>query len=439
MTAKEGEYTPTPVISHAILTYNRKRTMGFSDGIVITPSHNPPESGGFKYNASDGGPANENITQWIQAQANEFLAANLIGVKRIPFEKALHATTTHYHDFLNSYVNDLGNVINMAAICDANIRIGVNPFGGAGVHYWPAIAHRYGLNLTVVNDIVDPTFSFMRLDLDGEIRMDPSSPYVMQNLIEIKDDFDIVCACDTDHDRHGIVTKNKGLLAPNHYLCAAIFYLFTHRPLWNKNIGVGKTVASSQMIDHVAEKLGHKLYEAPVGFKWFVEGLLESKLGFAGEESAGASFLRLNGDVWTTDKDGIVLALLAAEITAVMGRDPGEVYDELIEDLGESFYKRIDVSVTSIQKQKLQQLSPSQILTTELAGEKIKNILTKAPGNGALIGGIKIITQHGWLVIRLSGTEDIYKMYAESFLGEDHLYRMIEEGQSIVRDLLIQC
>jgi phosphoglucomutase len=436
MLAEHDEYTPTPVISHAIFAYNRGRTAGFADGIVITPSHNPPDNGGFKYNPPNGGPADKDITGWIEARANEFLKSNLQGVQRIPYEKALRTSTTHRHDFLNAYVSDLGNVIDMDAIRGANISMGVDPLGGAGVHYWGPIAERYGLNLTVVNEIVDPTFRFMTVDWDGKIRMDPSSSYAMQRLIDIKDHFDIAFACDTDHDRHGIVTRNAGLLQPNHYLSAAIFYLFQHRPKWRKDAAVGKTVVSSQMIDRVTAKLGRKLYEVPVGFKWFVDGLLDGSLGFGGEESAGASFVRLDGSVWTTDKDGIVPALLSAEITARMGRDPGEIYRELEREFGESVYDRVEAPATPEQKQKLVQLSPQQIRCAELAGEKIQTILTNAPGNDAPIGGLKVIAKSGWFAARPSGTEDIYKIYAESFRGADHLHRILEEAQTIVNDAL---
>jgi phosphoglucomutase len=432
MLAEHDEYTPTPVISHAILTYNRGRTSGLADGIVITPSHNPPDNGGFKYNPPNGGPADKNVTGWIEARANEFLKSNLQGVQRISYEKALRCSTTHRHDFLNAYVSDLGNVIDMDAIRGANISMGVDPLGGAGVHYWGPIAERYGLNLTVVNEIVDPTFRFMTVDWDGRIRMDPSSPYAMQSLIDIKDRFDIACACDTDHDRHGIVTRNAGLLPPNHYLSVAIFYLFQHRPKWNKVAAVGKTVVSSQMIDRVTAKLGRKLYEVPVGFKWFVGGLLDGSLGFGGEESAGASFLRTDGSVWTTDKDGIVPALLSAEITARIGRDPGEIYRELEREFGVSVYDRVEAPATPEQKQMLAQLSPQQIKSAELAGEKIQTILTHAPGNDAPIGGLKVTAKSGWFAARPSGTEDIYKIYAESFRGADHLHRILEEAQTIV-------
>jgi phosphoglucomutase len=432
MLADKDEYTPTPAVSHAILTHNRGRRTGLADGIVITPSHNPPQDGGFKYNPPNGGPADKDVTGWIEARANAFLESGLQGVKRISFEQALRAATTHRHDYLNAYVSDLGNVIDMSAIRDAKIALGVDPLGGAGVHYWGAIAERYGLNLTVVNEAVDPTFRFMTLDWDGQIRMDPSSSYAMQSLIGLKDRFDIAFACDTDHDRHGIVTRNAGLLPPNHYLSAAIFYLFQHRPKWRKDAAVGKTVVSSQMIDRITAQLGRKLYEVPVGFKWFVDGLLEGALGFGGEESAGASFVRLDGGVWTTDKDGIIPALLSAEITARMGRDPGEIYRELARELGEPVYERVDAPATPAQKEMLERLSPQQVHSTDLAGEKIQTILTRAPGNGAPIGGLKVVAENGWFAARPSGTEDIYKVYAESFRGADHLRRILAEAQTIV-------
>lgn len=436
MLAQGDEYTPTPAVSHAILTYNRRRTTGLADGIVITPSHNPPRDGGFKYNPPNGGPAESAVTDWIEAKANEFLENGLLGVKRIPFEKALRAPTTHRHDYLHAYITDLANVIDMEAIRGAKINMGVDPLGGAGIHYWEPIAERYGLNLTVVNDAVDPTFRFMTVDWDGQIRMDPSSPYAMQRLIGVKDRFEIAFACDTDHDRHGIVTRSGGLLPPNHYLAVAIFYLFQHRPKWGERAAVGKTVVSSQMIDRVAAKLGRKLYEVPVGFKWFVDGLLDGSLGFGGEESAGASFARLEGSVWTTDKDGIVPALLAAEITARMDRGPGEIYHELTREFGEPAYDRVEAPATPEQKELLAKLSPQQVKLTELAGEKIQNVLTHAPGNGAPIGGLKVVAESGWFAARPSGTEDIYKIYAESFRGADHLRRILEEAQAIVSDIL---
>ncbi len=432
MLADKDGYTPTPVISHAILTYNRGRDKGLADGIVITPSHNPPDNGGFKYNPPNGGPADTDVTGWIEARANAFLEGGLDGVKRIPFERANRAATTHRHDYLNSYVSDLGRVLDMDAVRAANLKMGVDPLGGAEVHYWGPIAERYRLNLTVVNEVVDPTFRFMTVDWDGKIRMDPSSSYAMQSLIGLKDRFDISFACDTDADRHGIVTRKAGLLNPNHYLAVAIFYLFQHRPKWSKDAAVGKTLVSSRMIDLVAAKLGRKLYEVPVGFKWFVDGLLDGSLGFGGEESAGASFLRLDGGVWTTDKDGIVPALLSAEITARIGRDPGELYAELTREFGAPVYDRVEAPATPKQKQMLKQLSAQQISSAELAGEKIQSILTKAPGNGAPIGGLKAIAASGWFAARPSGTEDIYKIYAESFRGADHLQRILADAQAIV-------
>jgi len=436
MLASNDEYTPTPVISHAILTYNQGRTTGLADGIVITPSHNPPDSGGFKYNPPNGGPAGNEVTRWMETRANTLLVDELRGVKRVTLAQALSASTTHRHDYLNAYIGDLGNVLDMDAIHGSDLRMGVDPLGGAGVHYWEPIAERHGLNLTLVNDVVDPTFRFMTLDWDGQIRMDPSSPYAMQRLIDIKDRYDIAFACDTDHDRHGIVTRNAGLLPPNHYLAVAIFYLFQHRPQWSPEAMVGKTLASSQMIDRITAKLGRKLYEVPVGFKWFVEGLLDGSLGFGGEESAGASFLRRDGRVWTTDKDGIIPALLSAEITARMGRDPGELYAQLASEFGAPAYDRIDAPATPEQKQRLARLSPDQVLSSELAGEKILHIFTRAPGNDASIGGLKVVTESGWFAARPSGTEDIYKIYAESFRGEDHLRRIQSEAQTIVSTAL---
>jgi phosphoglucomutase len=436
MIAQGDEYTPTPAVSHAILTYNRGRKTGLADGIVITPSHNPPHDGGFKYNPPNGGPAESAVTIWIEAKANEFLESALLGLKRIPFEKALRAPTTHRHDYLTAYITDLANVIDMDAIRGAKISLGVDPLGGAGVHYWEPIAERYGLNLTVVNKAVDPTFRFMTVDWDGQIRMDPSSVYAMQRLIGMKDHFDLSFACDTDHDRHGIVTKSEGLLPPNHYLSVAILYLFQYRPKWRMEAAIGKTVVSSQMIDRVTAKLGRKLYEVPVGFKWFVDGLLDGSLGFGGEESAGACFARLDGTVWTTDKDGIVPALLAAEMTARMSRDPGEIYHELTREFGEPAYDRVEAPATRNQKELLAKLSPKQVKLTELAGEKIQTVLTRAPGNGAPIGGLKVVAESGWFAARPSGTENIYKIYAESFRGTDHLRRILEEAQMIVSDAL---
>ena len=432
MLADRDEYTPTPAISHAILTYNRGRTAGFADGIVITPSHNPPESGGFKYNPPNGGPADVGVTGWVEARANEFLKNGLHGVQRIPYAAALRSSTTHRHDFLNAYVSDLGKVLDMDAIRGANIRMAVDPLGGAGVHYWGPIAERYGLDLTVVNDAVDPTFRFMTVDWDGKIRMDPSSSYAMQSLIGLKDRFDIAFACDADHDRHGIVTRSAGLLPPNHYLAVAIHYLFQNRPKWGKQAAVGKTVVSTQMIDRVVTKLGRTLYEVPVGFKWFVDGLLDGSLGFVGEESAGATFLRLDGAVWTTDKDGIVPALLSAEITARTGRDPGEIYRELTREFGECLSDRVEAPATPEQKRILSGLSPQRVLSKDLAGERISSILSHAPGNDAPIGGLKVIAENGWFAARPSGTENIYKIYVESFRGEQHLRRIADEAQAIV-------
>ena len=436
MLALSDEYTPTPAVSHAILTYNRGRTAGFADGIVITPSHNPPGDGGFKYNPPNGGPADANATGWVEAKANEFLKNGLQGVQRMPYKQALRASTTHRHDFLNAYVSDLGNVLDMDVIRGAKIAMGVDPLGGAGVHYWAAIAERYGLDLTVVNEEVDPTFRFMPVDWDGRIRMDPSSAYAMRNLVDLKDRFDIAFACDTDHDRHGIVTRSAGLLPANHYLAVAIHYLFQNRPKWGKEAAVGKTVVSTQMIDRVTAKLGRKLYEVPVGFKWYVEGLFDGSLGFGGEESAGATFLRLDGAVWTTDKDGIVPALLAAEITAQMGRDPGEIYRELTREFGECLSDRVEAPATPEQKRMLSGLSPQRVQSKELAGERILSILSHAPGNGAPIGGLKVIAENGWFAARPSGTENIYKIYVESFRGEDHLRRIAEDAQAIVNRAL---
>ncbi len=432
MIAGKEEYTPTPVISHAIIAYNINKRSGFADGIVITPSHNPPGDGGFKYNPPNGGAAESSITKWIEAKANEILERNLKDVKRISFEKALKSPTTHRHDFLNSYIDDLSSVIDMDVLRNSKIRLGVDPLGGAGVNYWEPIADKYQLNLTVVNKEVDPTFSFMTVDWDGKIRMDPSSPYAMKGLIGLKEKFDVAFACDTDHDRHGIVTKSKGLLPPNHFLSVAIHYLFNHRMDWKKGISVGKTLVSSQMIDRVAAQLGREIYEVPVGFKWFAEGLFNGSLGFVGEESAGASFLRKDGTVWTTDKDGIILSLLSAEITARTERDPGLIYQELTEKLGNPVYTRIDAPATIKQKEALGKLSPHDLSLAYLAGDKVTSVLTKAPGNNASIGGLKVSTDNGWFAARPSGTENIYKIYAESFKGDDHLKKIIDEAQSIV-------
>src|SRR5579863_4536614 len=436
MLSEGTPYTPTPAVSHAILLYNRGRKSGLADGIVITPSHNPPDDGGFKYDPPHGGPADSSVTSWIESKANDFLERGLDGVERTQFAKALRAPTTHKHDFLSAYISDLNSVVDMNAVRDSKIKLGVDPLGGAGIDYWPRIAEQYGLDLTIVNKAVDPTFRFMTVDWDGKIRMDPSSPYAMQRLIALKDKFDIAFASDTDHDRHGIVTKGSGLLPPNHYLSVCVHYLFSNRKRWRDNLAVGKTVVSSSMIDRVSAKLPRPLSEVPVGFKWFVEGLLEGHLGFAGEESAGSSFLRQDGSVWTTDKDGIIPCLLSAEITARSGKDPGEVYRELTQVLGDPVYERIDAPATPEQKAALEKLSPADIHATELAGEKIEQILTAAPGNGSPIGGIKVIAENGWFAARPSGTEEIYKIYAESFLGQDHLRKIQEEAQSIVSETL---
>ena len=432
MLAEHDEFTPTPAVSHAILCYNRGRTAGLADGIVITPSHNPPEDGGFKYNPPNGGPADTDVTGWIETQANRFLERGLRGVKRIRYERAVRATTTHRHDFLNAYVRDLEHVVDMDAIRGAGIRLGVDPLGGAGVHYWAPIADHYRLDLTVVSDVVDQTFRFMTVDWDGRIRMDPSSSYAMQRLIGLKDQFDIAVACDTDHDRHGIVTRSTGLLPPNHYLAVAIHHLFAHRPEWNAKAGVGKTVVSSAMIDRVTAKAGRPLYEVPVGFKWFVDGLGDGSLGFAGEESAGATFLRRDGTVWTTDKDGMVPALLAAEITARAGRDPGEIYADLTSEFGDPAYDRIEAAATAEQKRRLSALSPHSVDCSELAGEPVASIITEAPGNHAPLGGVKVSAATGWFAARPSGTEAVYKIYAESFRGTAHLDRIVREAQTIV-------
>ena len=432
MLAMHDEYTPTPAVSHAILAYNARHGAGRADGIVVTPSHNPPRDGGFKYNPPHGGPAGEALTRPIQAAANGYLQRKLEGVRRIPHAQALAAATTHRHDFLNSYVEDLGQVIDMDAIREAGVRIGVDPLGGAGVHYWPVIAARWGLDLAVVSNEVDPRFGFMTLDWDGQIRMDPSSTYAMQRLIALKGSFDIAMACDTDHDRHGIVTPGAGLLPANHYQCVAIDYLFRHRPQWPAHAAVGKTVVGTQLIDRVAWRLGRRVFETPVGFKWFAQGLLDGSLGWASEESAGAGFLRRDGSVWTTDKDGITAALLAAEITAVSGRDPGLLYLELAAQLGSPAADRLEAPATAEQKTRLAALAPAQIETDELAGEKITGVINHAPGNDAAIGGIKVSAASGWFAARPSGTEEIYKIYAESFRGAEHLARILHEAQATV-------
>ena len=426
-------YTPTPVVSHAILTYNRGRARGLADGIVVTPSHNPPEDGGFKYNPPHGGPADTNVTGWIQDRANALLGGGLIGVERIPFERARRATTTHRFDYMGGYVADLGSVVDLDAVRGSRLALGVDPLGGAGVHYWAMIGERYRLPLTVVSDVVDPTFAFMPLDWDGKIRMDCSSPYAMRRLIGLKDRFDVAWACDTDHDRHGIVARSAGLLNPNHYLAVAISYLFTHRPAWPRSAGIGKTVVSSSMIDRVAARLGRALLEVPVGFKWFVDGMLAGSLGFGGEESAGASFLRRDGTVWTTDKDGIILGLLAAEMTAVTGHDPGDLYRELTAEFGEFAFERVDAPASPAEKTRLARLSAEEVSASELAGEPITARLTTAPGNQAPVGGLKVVTPSGWFAARPSGTEDVYKLYAESVKGEDHLRRIQEEARAVIQ------
>jgi phosphoglucomutase len=425
-------YTPTPAISHAILGHNRGRTSGLADGIVITPSHNPPEDGGFKYNPPHGGPADTNATKWIEDKANALLTDRLRGVKRIPFERALKASITHRHDYVNAYVSDMASVIDFEVIRGATLKLAVDPLGGAGVAYWPAIEERYQIGLQILNTQVDATFRFMSVDWDGKIRMDCSSPWAMAGLIALKDKFDVAWGNDTDHDRHGIVARSVGLLNPNHYLTVAIDYLFTHRPNWSQKVGIGKTLVSSSMIDRVAAKLERQLVEVPVGFKWFVDGLMNGSLGFVGEESAGASFLRRDGGVWSTDKDGLILGLLAAELTARTGCDPGERYRDLEKQFGSPVYERIDAAATPEQKAVLSKLSPDQVQATELAGDKITARVTKAPGNGAPIGGLKVTTDSGWFAARPSGTEDVYKIYAESFRGRDHLRRIQEEAREIV-------
>lgn len=432
MLANAGEYTPTPAISHAILTYNRGRTSGLADGIVITPSHNPPDNGGFKYNPTHGGPADSDITSWIQNRANELLKDGLNGVQRLAYQQALKADTTHHHDYIRHYVADLGNVIDMDAIRGADVLMGVDPLGGAGVNFWPAIAAQYNLNLQVLHSGIDKTFSFMTADWDGKIRMDPSSAYAMQSMIGRRHEYQVAFACDTDHDRHGIVAPSCGLLPPNHYLAVMVDYLFQNRPQWSATTAVGKTVVSSAMIDRVAEKLGRRVHETPVGFKWFAPGLFDGSLGFGGEESAGASFLRKDGTVWATDKDGIIPCLLAAEIRANTGRDPGERYAQLANEFGHAAEARVEAPANSAQKAALSKLSPLQITSTFLAGDKITQILTEAPGNNAAIGGIKVCTASGWFAARPSGTEDIYKIYAESFKGKEHLQELISEAQEIV-------
>jgi phosphoglucomutase len=426
-------YTPTPALSHTILTYNDGRKAGLADGIVITPSHNPPEDGGFKYNPTNGGPADTSATKWIQDRANAMLAAGLGDVKRIGYAAALAAAGTHRFDYVSSYVNDLGAAVDLDAVHSAGLKLCADALGGAGIAYWGRIAERYGLNIEVEHGHADPTFRFMRLDWDGRIRMDCSSPYAMAGLIALKDRFDVAFACDTDHDRHGVVTRRAGLLNPNHYLAAAIWYLFSNRPDWRTDAGVGKTMVSSSIIDGVTAHLKRRLMEVPVGFKWFVDGLLDGSLGFGGEESAGASFLRRDGTVWSTDKDGIVMGLLAAEMLARTGKDPGEIYRKLTEQFGAPVYERIDAPATPEQKAALARLSPEQVKAREFAGDPIEAMLTKAPGNGAALGGLKVVTKRGWFAARPSGTENVYKIYAESFAGVEHLRRVQEEARELVR------
>ncbi len=429
--AQDG-YTPTPVISHAILSYNKGRNDGLADGVVITPSHNPPEDGGFKYNPPNGGPADTDITSAIERAANRYLEDGLKGVKRIPYERARKAACVHRHDYITPYVADLANVVDMEAIRAAGVKIGIDPLGGAAVRYWQPIIERYGLNATIISDTVDPTFRFMTVDWDGKIRMDCSSPYAMARLIGMRERFDVAFANDTDADRHGIVTRSNGLMNPNHYLAAAIAYLFEHRPQWGKSCAVGKTIVSSAIIDRVATKLGRRLVETPVGFKWFVDGLVSGSFGFAGEESAGASFLRRDGSVWTTDKDGIILGLLAAEMTAQTKRDPSQLFDALTRELGVPFYERIDAPATVQQKNLLKALTAEKLAMKELAGEPVRATLTAAPGNGQSFGGIKVTSDHGWFAARPSGTEDVYKIYAESFRSENHLKQIQHEAQSAI-------
>ena len=430
MISTDGEFTPTPTVSHAILCYNKGRDSGLADGIVITPSHNPPDNGGFKYNPTNGGPADTDITRWVQQRANELIEGGLKDVRRMPLAQARKAV--HEHDFLNTYVADLASVIDFDVIRRAGVHMGVDPLGGAGVHYWGPIAERYKLDLTVVSDTVDPQFGFMTVDWDGKIRMDPSSKYAMQRLIDLKDQYDVAFACDTDHDRHGVVTRSGGLMEPNHYLSVLIDYLFRHRPQWSKEAAVGKTVVTTALIDRVVKRLGRKLVEVPVGFKWFSEGLFDGSLGFGCEESAGASLLRLDGSVWTTDKDGLVPALLSAEITAREGKDPGQLYSDLTDELGRPFADRLEAAASPAQKARLSKLSPDQLKIDHLAGEKIEQVLSEAPGNDAAIGGIKVIAANGWFAARPSGTEAIYKIYGESFSSAKGLQAILAEAQKIV-------
>jgi phosphoglucomutase len=434
--AAGGEYTPTPAVSHAILAHNRNRLDGLADGIVVTPSHNPPNDGGFKYNPPNGGPAETDVTSWIQQRANALLESRLAGVKRISYAQARRSSLVQEYDFLGRYVDDLKNIIDFNVIRSAGVRMAVDPLGGAGVHYWQPIAQRYGIDLSIVSDAVDPTFRFMTVDWDGKIRMDPSSQYAMQRLIGLKDRYDVAFACDTDHDRHGVVSRSAGLMPSNHYLSVMVDYLFRHRPQWTDQASVGKTVVSSSLIDRVTERLGRRLYEVPVGFKWFADGLFNGALGFGCEESAGASMLRHDGKVWTTDKDGIVPSLLAAEMTARLGKDPGQLYAELTEALGRPYSSRVDAAANAQQKARLAKLSPQQLQSKELAGEKIIEVLDRAPGNHAPIGGIKVMAESGWFAARPSGTEEIYKIYGESFRSEEHLKAILHEAQGIVNAAL---
>lgn len=433
--AENDEYTPTPVVSHAILTYNKGRTNGLSDGIVVTPSHNPPSEGGFKYNSPNGGPAGQSVTDEIQNQANKYLENGLNGVKRVSYEEALASPYLKRHNFIDAYVDDLKNVVDMESIRRSRLKLAVDPLGGAGVHYWRKIRDEYGLDLTIINETVDPTFRFMTLDWDGQIRMDPSSPYAMRSLIGLKQ-YDVAFACDTDHDRHGIVTRSAGLLPANHYQSVAVWYLFQNRPLWKPDLKIGKTIVGTQMIDRIAASLHRDVVEVPVGFKWFVDGLFDGSLGFTSEESAGASFLRFDGSVWTTDKDGMIAALLSAEITAAMGKDPGQVYTDLTVRFGTPVFDRIEGPISLEQKERLKTLSADQIKVTEIGGKKIVSILTKAPGNGASIGGVKVVTENGWFAVRPSGTEPMYKIYAETFGTKEALDQFIKEAQSIVNRAL---
>ena len=436
MIQRDDGFTPTPVISHAILTYNKGRKEGLADGIVVTPSHNPPEDGGFKYNPPNGGPADTHVTRWVQDRANHLMGAGNREVKRVPYESALKAATTHFHDFLMPYVKDLANVIDMDCIRSTGIKMGADPLGGASVHYWEPIKAIYNLDITVVNTTVDPRFSFMTVDHDGKIRMDCSSPYAMASLVRLKDKFQVAFANDTDADRHGIVTRSMGLMNPNHYLAVAIHYLLTHRPGWPGKAAVGKTLVSSGLIDRVVKNLGRTLSEVPVGFKWFVDGFFDGSYCFGGEESAGASFLRRDGTVWTTDKDGLIMDLLAAEITAQMGKDPGEIYKELADRLGTPWYTRIDAPATPAEKAAMGSLSPEAVTAKEMAGEPITGKLTNAPGNGAPIGGLKVVAANGWFAVRPSGTENIYKIYAESFKDENHLQTILNDARQIVKNAL---